>query len=72
METRRRSILKAISWRAIATLITVAVVYMFTGEVKSALTVGLADTTIKFGAYFFHERTWSKIRYGIRPPEDRI
>ena len=38
-ETKKRSILKAISWRTWATLTTAVLVYIFTGEFALALTI---------------------------------
>lgn len=63
-ETVKRSIVKTISWRIVATIITACLVLAMTGEIKFAATVGALDTLIKFVAYFAHERTWNKIRYG--------
>lgn len=64
IETKRRSILKAISWRTLATLTTAVIVYVFTGEFTLAITVGLLEVFAKMGLYFFHERLWQKCRYG--------
>lgn len=64
METRRRSIAKALSWRFFATFITFAVVLALTGEVVIAAEIGLLDTVIKLVAYFFHERFWLRVSYG--------
>jgi uncharacterized membrane protein len=64
METTRRSIAKALSWRVLATVITSALVFVITGKGEFAATVGLADTTIKFFVYFGHERLWNRIDYG--------
>ena len=52
----KTSILKTISWRLIATLIGMSLVYFYTKEIKFSLTFGLADFTIKFIAYYIHER----------------
>jgi len=74
MESRRRSIAKTFSWRFIATIVTTAVTYLVTseggglGKGQTALLVGLLDTSIKFGVYFFHERAWNKIDYGREIP----
>jgi adenylylsulfate kinase len=65
-ETHRRSILKAISWRTLATITTAIIVFFFTGELALALTVGLIEVFAKMGLYIFHERAWQKIRYGKR------
>lgn len=73
MDTHRRSILKTVSWRLVATLITGAVTFALTGRIDFAITVGLADTFVKFFLYYVHERMWSRIRFGrIRVPEYEI
>ncbi len=64
MDSNRRSIAKTISWRLWATLITFSVVYAMTGKLEFAVEIGLLDTTIKLGAYFFHERMWNRINFG--------
>ncbi len=63
-ETKKRSILKAISWRTWATLTTAILVFMFTGEFALAITVGLLEVFAKMALYFFHERLWQKIGFG--------
>lgn len=63
-ETKKRSVLKAISWRTWATITTAVIVFIFTGEFALAITVGLLEVFAKMGLYFFHERLWHKIRYG--------
>ena len=57
-ETKKRSIAKTLSWRLVATVITFTLVFVTTGNFDSALKIGLLDTTIKFFAYFIHERGW--------------
>ena len=64
MESKRRSFVKAISWRFLATIITTSVVYATTHEIKFAMEIGLLDTTIKLGVYFLHERVWNNIDFG--------
>jgi len=63
-ETKKRSVLKAISWRTWATITTAITVYFFTGEFALALTVGLLEVVAKMGLYFFHERMWQRITWG--------
>lgn len=63
-ETKTRSVLKTFSWRALATLTTVLLVFIFTGKVKMALTVGSFELMAKILLYFFHERIWNKIPFG--------
>ncbi|MEI6231607.1 MAG: DUF2061 domain-containing protein [Planctomycetota bacterium] len=76
MESKRRSIAKTCSWRFLATIITMCVAYFMTtsthgtmGNGKLAMIIGLMDTSLKFGVYFFHERMWNKIDYGREIPK---
>ena len=69
MESTRRSIVKALSWRLLATAITTALVFAFTGEGTFAATIGLSDTCIKLFVYFGHERLWNRIPYGRKQPQ---
>jgi uncharacterized membrane protein len=49
------------------------VTYFLTGRLDFAVTVGLADTFVKFFIYYVHERMWSRISYGkVRPLEYEI
>lgn len=73
MDTHRRSIVKALSWRLIATLITSAIAWFITGKLDFALKIGAIDAFLKLGAYYLHERTWSRITFGkIKGPEYEI
>ena len=63
-ETKTRSILKTISWRILATLTTMILVFVFIGEIEVALSVGALEVIIKMIVYFFHERAWNKVSYG--------
>ena len=64
METRRRTIVKSLSWRFFATIITTLVAYGITGELTFAIEIGLLDTSIKLFSYYLHERAWLRIGYG--------
>lgn len=70
METTQRSLAKSISWRILATIITAAIAFLLTGKVEFAAKIGLADTSIKFFVYLWHERLWNRIPFGrIKQPE---
>lgn len=60
----KRSILKSLTWRLVATLITGFIVYYWTGEAIAAASVMGIDVVIKLLAYYFHERAWVKVPYG--------
>jgi len=72
-ESHRRSIVKALSWRFIATLITGITALIVTGEIKVAVEIGLIDTIAKLAVYYLHERLWNRLKYGeVKPPEYTI
>ena len=73
MESRSRSVLKALTWRLAALGITVATAWAITGKAEVAASIGLADSTVKLLAYYLHERAWIKVEYGrMKPPEYQI
>tara|TARA_Y100000816_G_C26107868_1_gene589481 strand:+ start:2928 stop:3143 length:216 start_codon:yes stop_codon:yes gene_type:complete len=65
VESNKRSLAKAISWRIIASIVTSLIAYAFGLPAKAIGLVFFADLIIKFILYFFHERIWVKIKYGI-------
>jgi adenylylsulfate kinase len=61
-ESNLRSILKAVSWRALGTIDTFALSWIITGEVKIAAAIGGVEIFTKMFLYYIHERAWQKIR----------
>ncbi len=54
-------------------VITTSVVWIVSGSIELAASVGLMDTAIKLGAYYGHERCWLKVQFGrAKPPEYQI
>ncbi len=73
MESFARSVLKSLSWRVVAVLITTTIAWIVTGEKLFAVTIGITDTLIKIFAYLAHERIWNRIHFGkSKPPEYSI
>ena len=50
-ETNFRSIIKGFSWRIIATLTTVIIIYVFFGELELAIVAGFIETIFKVILY---------------------
>jgi len=63
-ESRLRSLLKAFSWRIIATLTTTVIAYFITGEIEAAVAIGSIEFVLKFGIYYMHERVWQWLPRG--------
>lgn len=59
-----RSVVKSISWRTIGTIDTMVIAYFITGKLALALSIGGIEVFTKMALYFFHERTWNKIKFG--------
>jgi len=65
-ESATRSALKTLSWRLLATVTTVVVIYVLTENGDLAITVGYMDAILKMGLYYFHERFWNRMRTRTR------
>ena len=61
---KTRCLLKAVTFRVLATLTTMVVVFAFTGKIVAALGIGAVDTVIKIFIYYFHERVWDNVDFG--------
>ena len=68
-ETRTRSIVKGLSYRVLATVATMTVAYLFTGNLMASVKVGLADSVVKFILYYLNERGWNLVSWGYVSPE---
>ena len=64
METRARSIAKAVSYRILGSAVTGLIVYILTGKPTLSVGASVLDVVLKIGAYFVHERIWNHISYG--------
>jgi len=65
-ETKRRSVVKALTWRVIASLDTTIIAYFVTGDITQAISIGGFEVITKMVIYFFHERAWNGIKWGKR------
>ena len=56
-----RHIAKTFTWRFVATLDTILLSWIITGNPITGLKIGVAEVFTKMILYFFHERIWFKI-----------
>ena len=63
-ESRKRSVMKALSWRITATLATMIIVFLFTGNLAVSIVVGVIEGVAKVLWYYVHERLWEHIPWG--------
>ena len=64
MEHRYRSFVKAVSWQVTGTIDTFIVSYFITHKVALALSIGGVEIFTKMFLYYFHERTWDRLKFG--------
>ncbi len=69
-ETHLRSIVKSLTFRVLATIVTILLVIIITGEIILAMQVGILEAISKLILYYAHERIWGHITWGT-PISDR-
>nr|WP_233204281.1 DUF2061 domain-containing protein [Halegenticoccus soli] len=62
-----RVLTKTILYRAVTLAVTFAVAYYLLGDTSTALNIGLASMFLKTVVYFFYERLWDHITWGMSP-----
>ena len=65
LSTRKRSIVKALSYRALIVVLDLLVIYVMTGSVKIAAGFMLISNIYTTLAYFLHERLWARVSWGL-------
>ena len=65
--THARSVVKSMTWRALGSMDTFALSYVITGNVMWAGTIASLEVITKMVLYYFHERAWARINWGITP-----
>ena len=64
METRKRSLVKSLSWRSMGLVVTSLIAYIMTRQIDTAMQIGVVDLLFKVGVYYAHERFWTGVRWG--------
>ena len=73
MDYRRRSLIKAISYRFYSTCITFTLSWLVTGTVRTAALIGGSDFFVKIVTYYIYERIWNRFGFGRKAqPEYEI
>jgi uncharacterized membrane protein len=63
--SRKRSIVKAITYRGIVVCLDFLVIYLLTGKVVTAAAFMIVSNVYTTVAYFLHERVWAGIKWGL-------
>lgn len=64
METRRRSVVKAVLWNVMGLAVMSLVGLLATGSIAIGGTLAVANTVIGLVMYLIYERIWAGIRWG--------
>lgn len=64
MESKSRSLIKALSWQTLGFISTMIVTFCFMGSLIQACTMTIFMTIIALVLYFVHERFWQRIQWG--------
>jgi uncharacterized membrane protein len=62
--TRKRSVVKALSYRVLIVSLDFTVIFLLTGKTKVAVGLIVSNIYTTVG-YFLHERLWARITWGI-------
>ena len=64
METRKRSLVKAVVWNLLGLMTMSFVGLIATGSAAVGGAMALINTAIGFTLYLVYERVWSRVRWG--------
>ena len=63
MDSRRKSFAKAISWRLIASSVTILILFFITKQWATSVIAGGIETIVKLIIYYGHERAWNLVKW---------
>jgi uncharacterized membrane protein len=70
-ESRKRHLLKTVSWRVIGTLDTMLLSWIISGNPLTGVKIGLVEIVTKMALYYLHERVWYNINFGLGTRSNR-
>jgi uncharacterized membrane protein len=63
--SRKRHVLKTITWRIIGTIDTMLIAWIISGDPMIGISIGGVELFTKMILYYIHERAWYKSNFGI-------
>ena len=63
IDTKKRTIVKTMTWRITASLTTFIIAWILTGDVLIGASIGSVEALAKIFLYYFHERIWTNISW---------
>jgi sulfate adenylyltransferase large subunit len=68
-EGHRRSVAKALTWRATGSADTFLLSWLFTQSAKVAAVISVTEIATKIVLYYLHERAWARSAFGLQAKE---
>ena len=62
-DTKKRTMVKTITWRITAILTTFLIAWILTGDILVGASIGSIEAIAKIFLYYFHERIWTNISW---------
>jgi uncharacterized membrane protein len=66
---KKRHLAKTFTWRVLATLTTMIIAWIVSGDPSTGVVVGGIEFFIKMPVYYIHERIWYKSNFGLTKRE---
>ena len=63
MDSNKRSITKALTWRAVASFATFVIALTMTDNLVAATGIASIQVVVNLFLYYLHERVWNKIKW---------
>ncbi len=64
-DSRKRHMIKTVTWRIIGTLDTILLSWFISGNPLTGLKIGFSEVITKMVLYYFHERIWYRVNFGL-------
>lgn len=64
IETKKRSLVKSITWRIICIVVSIITAYFLTGKIDVSVAIGTIYNGITMMLYYLHERFWNRLEWG--------
>ena len=69
-DTQKRSLIKAISWRAIAFIVLGIISWIVTRNWDQTARITIVYSAVQIVLYYFHERWWESSEWGRKKTSD--
>lgn len=66
----KRSVIKTLTWRILASLDTFIIAWIITGDVLAGASIAGIEIVTKIVFYYLHERAWSHVNFGAMSHPD--